>query len=533
VWTRSGSGDPSRTAPGTAVGHRGVGGPGISPQWTKSRLSRIISESLVTAPLVFVSSHAHRRPVSVCPRCRSLALTVLLAAGAVGLFGACSSSSDKAPSDPSRQAIDGVGEPAWVEDAVVYEVFIPDASKEGTFRGLIDRLGEIEEMGVTTLWLMPIHPIGEKRRKDEIGPLGSPYSIRDYYGVNPNYGTKEDFRALVDSVHARDMHLILDLVANHTAWDHPWLTQNPEIYTSGPMNGFTVPVMDGDTTDWTDVVDLDYEHPQTRQSMIDIMQYWVREFDVDGYRCDVAGAVPRDFWNAAIDSVEKIKPVLMLAEDADPAMHDVGFDYTYAWPYYAQLKEVWAEDRPVSSLTNQVATTRTNLPPAAERLRFTTNHDESMWDATPPELFGGIEGSKAAFVLSSTLPGVPLLYNGQELGVKDTVSFFARTKYEWSESRPIRSFYRTFITLYRNHPALQGGELTVHTPDATDVLVYSRTEDGREILIAVNVRGSEKTVGLPDAYRDAALVDAVNGGRVQGDSLVLGAYDYRLLDVDA
>jgi glycosidase len=452
---------------------------------------------------------------------------------ALGLAAGCQSSPDSsdAPST-STTAIDGVGEPAWVQDAVVYEVFVPDASEEGTFRGLIDRLDEIERMGVTTLWLMPIHPIGEERRKDDIGRLGSPYSIRDYYGVNPDYGTKADFRALVDSVHARDMHLILDLVANHTAWDHPWLEEHPDMYSDGPIDGFTVPVMNGDTTNWTDVVDLNFDTPRTRQEMIDVMQYWVREFDVDGYRADVAGAVPSDFWAAAIDSVEKIKPVLMLAEDAQPEMHEVGFDYTYAWPYYDKLKRVWAGGEPVGELATQVDTTLDNLPGAAERLRFTTNHDETMWDATPPELFGGREGSKAAFVLSMTLPGTPLVYNGQELGVADTVSFFARTPYDWGRDAAITDFYERSLTLFRDSPALQHGTLEVLTPEAEDVLVYRRATDDREMVVAVNVRESANTVAVPSAYSDASLVNVLSGASVETDSLALGAYGYRLLRVE-
>jgi len=452
------------------------------------------------------------------------AFTVLFALG----FASCTSSPDQSEST----AIDGVGEPAWVQDATVYEVFVPDASKEGTFRGLIGRLDEIQQMGINTLWLMPIHPIGVKRRKDDIGALGSPYSIRDYYAVNPSYGTKEDFQALVDSVHARDMHIIIDLVANHTAWDHPWLEEHPDMYTDGPINGFTVPVLNGDTTDWTDVVDLNFDNPRTRQEMIDIMQYWVREFNIDGYRADVAGAVPLDFWENAIDSVETHKEVLMLAEDAQPEMHEVGFDYTYAWPYYDRLKQVWAEKRPVSTLATQVDSTLANLPRAAERLRFTTNHDETMWDATPPELFGGLEGSKAAFVLTTSLPGVPLVYNGQELGVADTVSFFSRTPYDWGEQPEILGFYRDYLNLYRNSPALQEGSFEVHTPDAEDVLVYERATDEETMLAAVNVRDTSQSVPVPEAHADASLTNALTGETMEGETMSLGAYGYRLLRVE-
>jgi glycosidase len=445
------------------------------------------------------------------------------------MVAGCASSTE--PPGAGR-AIDGVGEPAWVQDAVVYEVFVPDASEEGTFRGLIDRLDEIEKMGVTTLWLMPIHPIGEERRKEGFGGLGSPYSIKDYYAVNPGYGTKEDFQALVDSIHARDMHVILDLVANHTAWDHPWLEENPDMYTPGPIDGFTYPVLNGDTTDWTDVVDLNYDNSQTRQSMIDIMQYWVREFDVDGYRCDVAGAVSMDFWNAAIDSVETIKPVLMLAEDAQPEMHEVGFDYTYAWPYYSKLKQVWDEEAPAESLTAQVDTTLNELPKAAQRLRFTTNHDESMWDATPPELFGGAKGAKAAFVLTTTMPGVPLVYNGQELSVSDTVSFFARTPYNWGQNAEVTDFYRKYLTLYRNSPVLHEGTLEVHHAGRS-ALLYSRKTEDAEMMMAVNARKDTVNVGIPSTYDDASLVNALTGTALSPDTLDLGAYGYRLYRVES
>jgi glycosidase len=461
---------------------------------------------------------------------RSFCAAALALVVAFGLVVGC----DSAPDDPSPASsdIDGVGEPAWVQDATIYEVFVPDASAEGTFQGLIDRLDEIEELGVNTLWLMPIHPIGEERRKSNIGALGSPYSIQDYRAVNSDYGTKDDFRALVDSVHARDMHIIIDLVANHTAWDHPWLEEHPDMYTDGPIDGFTVPVLDGDTTDWTDVVDLDYDNPRTRQEMIDIMQYWVREFNIDGYRADVAMAVPSDFWEAAIDSVEAVKPVMMLAEAGEPEMHEVGFDLTYAWPFYDRLKRVWSEGRPVGTLASQVDSTLDALPGAGKRMRFTTNHDETMWDAPPPELFDGIEGSKAAFVLASTMPGAPLVYNGQELGVEDAVSFFARTPYDWSQRSSLRDFYRTHLSFYRDSPALQDGRLEVLTPDAEDVLVYTRSAADEELLLAVNVRDEAATVDVPAEYADATLVHATSGETFTGETMELGPYGYRLFSVE-
>ncbi len=439
---------------------------------------------------------------------------------------------DPAAESPSTaSAPEGVGEPAWVNDAVMYEVFIPDFSEEGTFHGAIDRLDELEAMGVTILWLMPIHPVGEKRAKTDIGALGSPYAVRDYRGVNPDYGGEEQFRAFVDSVHARGMHVIIDWVANHTAWDHPWIEAHPEYYTEGPVDGrFTYPLLDGDTTDWTDVVDLNFENEEMRGKMIDAMQYWVEEYDIDGFRCDVAHQVPLDFWEAAIDSVEAVKPVLMLAEAAEPEMHEMGFDLTYAWPFYGTLKRVW-EGAPVRELVTQVDTTLDGLAPRARRLRFTTNHDETAWDETPLELFGGAQGSQAAFVLATTMPGVPLVYNGQELGVEDTVSFFAATPYDWSqaENNPITTFYSDYLSLYRSSTALRHGALEVLTPDAEDALLYTRSTEDETMLVAVNIRDQAASLEVPADYQNESWTDALSGESVTASTLDLGPYGYRLL----
>lgn len=446
---------------------------------------------------------------------------------------------DTEPSGPSSTPLnltadDGVGEPDWVRNVVMYEVFVPDFSEEGTFQGVVKRLDSLKAMGINTLWFMPIHPVGEERAKTDIGPLGSPYAVKDYKAVNPQYGGSEGFRTLVEEAHSRDMKVIIDWVANHTAWDHPWVDDHPEYYTEGPVDGrFTYPLLDGDTTDWTDVVDLNFENREMRAKMIDAMQYWVREYNIDGYRCDVAHQVPLDFWEAAIDSVESIRPVLMLAEAAEPEMHAVGFDQTYAWPGYGALKHVWENDAPVSELMVQTDTTLEDLPGPSKRLRFTTNHDETAWDASPLDIFGGKEGSKAAFVLASSLPGAPLVYNGQELAVDDTVSFFEATPYDWStpRSETLVSFYTAYLTAYNDSEALRHGDFEVLTPEAEDAVLFSRSTPEEEILVAVNVRDSEATVDLPSGYHGRTMVDVMTGETVEGESIDLGAYDYHVLRV--
>jgi glycosidase len=321
-------------------------------------------------------------------------------------------------------------------------------------------------------------------------------------------------------------------VANHTAWDHPWVDEYPEYYTEGPVDGrFTYPLLNGDTTDWTDVVDLNFDNQEMRGKMIEAMQFWVEEYNIDGFRCDVAHQVPLDFWDAAIDSVEAVRPVLMLAEAAEPEMHTVGFDLTYAWPGYGAIKGVW-EGEPASRFLTQADTTLEDLPGASQRLRFTTNHDETAWDEPPTEVFGNLEGSKAAFVLATSVPGAPLIYNGQELGVEDTVSFFEATPYDWSQESEVRDFYTDYLRFYSTSDIMKRGAFEVLTPDAEDAVLISRATDDGELLIVVNVRDAEAALSLPDSYADATLTDVLTGESVAGPDLTLTPYAYHVLRVE-
>ena len=420
-----------------------------------------------------------------------------------------------------------------IEDATIYEMFIPDFSEEGTFQGAIDRFDHLEALGINTIWLMPIHPIGEERSK---GELGSPYSIRDFRAVNPNYGTEEDFQAFVDAANDRGMRVIMDLVANHTAWDHAWTDEHPEWYVDGPVDGFSIPVMDGDTTDWTDVVQLDYDQPELREEMIDMMQYWVEEFGVDGYRADVAALVPYDFWSDGIDSLEAVQdPVFMLAEADEPEMHEVGFDLTYAWPSYSQLVATWTEGAPVSEYTQMVETVQEELPDGALRMRFTTNHDETAWDAPPPVLFDGHSGSEAAFVLANAMPGVPLIYNGQELGVDEPIPFFEATPYDWDADATMMDFYTSFMSLYTQSTALRHGDMDVLTPDAEDAVLIRRTTEHDDLIIAVNVRDREVEIAIPEGAQPHTWTEVFPGfGATEFNApdapatLQLDAYEYRM-----
>ncbi len=420
-----------------------------------------------------------------------------------------------------------VNESDWVARTALYEVFVRDFSDEGTLQGLRDGLERIETVGAEVVWLMPIHPIGEVERK---GPLGSPYSVTDYRAIHPDFGDAEDFRALVRAVHDRGMKLILDWVPNHTAWDHGWVTQNPDWYARDESGAMTVPRDEsGDLTDWTDVVELDYGNPDLRRAMIDAMRYWLEEFDVDGFRVDVAGMVPDDFWREAIPELRAAGADLLLAEWGDPRMHDLGFDLTYPWGSYHRLKEAWEGGAASAFITEELDELAT-LPEGGLRMRFTTNHDETAWDAPPVTLFGGAAGARAAFVAMALLPGPPLIYNGQEVESPQELGLFVREPIEWDQpaADEARAFYRRVIDLSRTHDALALGELqAVHTDAPDDIIAYRR---GENVIVLVNARARPVTVTVHDAELDGAR-DLLNGGTRAAGPVEMAAHGAVVLEL--
>ena len=416
--------------------------------------------------------------------------------------------------------------PAWILDAVIYEVFVPDFSSEGTFAGVEARLDSLHALGVTTLWLMPIHPIGVEGRKGDA--LGSPYAIRDYYAVNPDYGTMEDFQSLVAATHDRGMKLILDLVANHTAPDNAWTTEHPDWYVLGDDGKPQTPRgNDGVPTDWTDTVELDYDNPEVVEEMTNVLRFWALEQNVDGFRCDVASMVPVAFWEHAIASLRADKGVLMLAEGDDMELHRAGFDLTYAWPEYAALKEVWAGE-PAARYADRVASIIAELPPGAARLRFTTNHDETAWDAPPPALFGGQAGAQAAFLLAAALPGAPLVYNGQEVGIDQTVPFFSATPIDWTANPDVQAWYRHFFEIYTASDALRRGDYRLITA-TEDAIAFERTSGDDRLIVLVNVRATPTTISLESVQgRDLLTGDTID----LGDATQLAPYAAHVVTVD-
>jgi glycosidase len=416
---------------------------------------------------------------------------------------------------------------SWVARSALYEVFVRDFSPSGDFQGVIAGLDRISAAGADVVWLMPIYPVGVLNRKE---PLGSPYSVRDYRAVNPAFGTATDFRALVQAVHAQGMKLILDWVPNHTAWDHAWIVEHPDYYVHNERGEISVPRdAQGKLTDWTDVAQLDYRNPQLRQEMISAMCYWLEEYGIDGFRVDVAGFVPDDFWREAVPALRAAVPrtILLLAEWGDLKMHRLGFDLTYAWDSYSRLKAVWRGAPADTFVRSELADMRA-MPPGGMRLRFTTNHDETAWDQPPVTLFGGAAGARAAYVAMALLPGRPLLYDGQEVESPQQLGLFVRDPIIWDQPQAAvaRAFYRRVLQLARTDPAFVSGAFReVETSTPGEVIAYLRGD----AVVLVNTKPYGVRVALTGLDVDRAL-DLLSDRIQYGDWVSLPAYGAVVLE---
>ena len=369
--------------------------------------------------------------------------------------------------------------PDWLRAATVYEIFPRDFSVAGNLNSVTARLDELHHLGVNVLWLMPIHPIGEKFRK---GEFGSPYSIKDYYAVDPNYGTLNDFKKLVAGAHQRGMKVIMDLVANHTAWDSV-LMAHPDFYKRNAQGQIIPPV-----PEWTDVAGLNYTSPALRKYMITMMEYWIKEADVDGFRCDVAYMVPTDFWEQAREELTRVKPdIVMLAEANKPELLVKAFDLDYDWPLLHALDRVLINDSPASDLQRAWEDSQLRFPKGALHMRVSDDHDEARAVARY-----GLEGALAASALMFTLDGVPLIYNGMEVGdatesgdpaLFDKLNIFWRPK----ERPPLRSIYHDLIQLRVQYAALRSSRVDwLPNSDENNLVTFLRADDKDELLVVIN-----------------------------------------------
>ena len=389
---------------------------------------------------------------------------------AAGLAGAAEVSQEKA-----RLA------PQWVREGVVYEIFPRDFSSEGNFNGIAARLDELKDLGVNILWLMPIHPIGEKMRK---GTLGSPYAVRDYYAINPDYGTEAELKSLVSKAHQRGLKIIIDIVANHTAWDSVMM-QHPEFYKQDAAGKIIPPV-----TEWTDVAGLNYENPKLREYILAMLKHWIDPagFDLDGFRCDVAFMVPTSFWEEARAELTKLKPeIVLLAEASKPELLLQAFDLDYSWPLHSALNKVLLDGAPASELKNSWEESRRQFPQGSLHLRISDNHDEARAVAR-----FSIKGAMAASALMFCLDGVPLLYNGMEAGdatESGDPALFEKLRVFWhpKDRPPLRQIYKDLIRLRRQYGAFRSDRVTwLHNSDEANLLAFLRPDARDEFVIVIN-----------------------------------------------
>ncbi|MBE0663137.1 MAG: alpha-amylase [Bacteroidales bacterium] len=400
---------------------------------------------------------------------------ILVAFSLLTVFIACAPGTKSEPEAVRSHVIN----PDWSISANIYEVNIRQFTPEGTFNAFREHLPRLKNMGVNILWMMPITPIGELNRK---GSLGSYYSVKDYMAINPEFGTFDDFRQLVDEAHSMGMYVIIDWVANHTAWDNKLVHEKPEWFTRDSLGNMVSPF------DWSDVVQLNYEVPEVWDYMIDALIFWVKEADVDGFRCDVAFMVPTEFWNRARKELDQVKPVFMLAEAEVPEHHEFAFDMSYGWAMHRVMNEVAAGKKNANHLDSMIRVNQEKFPPEAILMQFTSNHDENSWAATEHTRLG--EGLLTFAVLTTTIPGMPLIYNGQEASMNKMLAFFEKDEIDWSEI-PYEDFYRELLALKHNVPALwngiHGGSYTrINTGDDEKLFAFMRQKGKSEVFVILN-----------------------------------------------
>ncbi|MCW5924987.1 MAG: alpha-glucosidase C-terminal domain-containing protein [Saprospiraceae bacterium] len=432
---------------------------------------------------------------------------------------------------PARPA-----EPEWARNAVLYECNIRQFSPSGDFAGVKKQLPRLKELGTDVLWLMPIHPIGKEKRKMNPGDLGSPYSVQDYYAINPDFGTLDDLKSLVSEAHALGLKVILDWVPNHTAWDAVWMKEHPEFYTK--INGaFTTPINEhGQPTGWDDCADLDYSNPDLRKAMIAAMQYWVRTCDIDGYRVDMAGLVPNDFWMEARPALDSVKLLFMLSEWQDePAHFNSCFNANYGWKWKDVTRDIAAGNQNAKSLDTLLNFLDGFYPKDYYQLYFTSNHDENSWSGTDAELYGS--ALDAFNVLMFTWQGTPMLYNGQEDGLARRLKFFEKDPIRWKKYAKT-DFFQKLCTLRHTNQALwsgkNGGNLQKISTDSDEhVYAFTREKNGDRAIVVLNLSKNTRTVNLaPSSDVLGAYLNLFGASTVQVTpkmTLTLKPWEYLVL----
>lgn len=433
-----------------------------------------------------------------------------------------------APDKQRYQPVDyvDISPPEWSKNAVLYQLNTRQFTPEGTFRAAAAQLPRLAEFGVDIIWLMPIHPIGEKNRK---GTLGSPYSVKDYFAVNPEFGTMDDFKALVKAAHDLGLKVMIDWVANHTAWDNPLSVEHPDWYARDYKGEFRPTPW----WDWSDIIDLDYSRPALREYMTRAMKFWVQEADIDGFRCDVAGFVPVDFWNNARAELDAIKPVLMLAEWESRDLHASAFDMTYAWSWRKAMHGIAQGHADVNALFVYYSWNESAFPRKSYRMTYVSNHDTNAWDGTMFEAFG--DALQATAVLSFVGEGFPLIYNGQEAGNEKRLAFFEKDPIAW-RPHPIGDLYRSLIALKHASTALWNGHhgarmIRVPNDRPGQVFSFVRQNEKDKVFAVFNLSAEAQDVAFSESLYHGNYTEYFSRAAAQLDArarVQLEPWSYRV-----
>jgi len=397
----------------------------------------------------------------------------------------------------------------WSRNANIYEVNIRQYTKEGTLNAFRKHLPRLKKMAVNIIWIMPVQPIGHLNRK---GTLGSYYSISDYKTVNLEFGTLDDFKVMVEEAHKLGMYVLLDWVANHTAWDHIWTKDNSDFFQKNDNGDFVIP------WDWTDVIALNYENSAMRKQMIEAMKFWVEESNIDGFRCDMAGMVPVDFWNEARIELEKIKPLFMLAEDEEVvALLDYAFDMNFTWEMHHLMNAIAKGEKHAQDVWWKIGEYKEKYPEDAYRMYFTSNHDENSHSGTAEERMGN--AAPAFTVLTYLLPGMPLTYSGQETATDKRLAFFEKECIDWSQT-PLHNFYKTLNQLKQNNKALwngiDGGQMiNISKGQNENIFAFVREKDGNKVVVILNLSANESHFHLSHESAHGYFTNLFTGENVE------------------
>ncbi|HEY4288311.1 MAG TPA: alpha-amylase family glycosyl hydrolase [Puia sp.] len=399
----------------------------------------------------------------------------------------------------------------WIYSSNIYEVNLRQYTPEGTIAAFCREMPRLRDMGIDVLWFMPITPISKEKR---LGSLGSYYACSDYTDVNPEFGTVEDFSRLVKEAHGLGFKVIIDIVANHTGWDHRWTREHPDFYRRNLDGQFF------DPNGWEDVIDLNYDNPELRKAMTDVMRFWIEHSDVDGFRCDMAMLVPLEFWREARVALDPMKPLFWLAECEDIAYHEV-FDATYTWKLLHKMEAIWRKEAPLDGLDEVLSYYDSQFPKDALRVFFTTNHDENSHSGSEYERLG--DAAKAFCVLCCTWSGLPLIYSGQEMPNRKRLKFFDKDPIEWTGRYELFGFFQTLLTLRKRNPAMRAGDPAVragdpavslhrlHTKQDDRCFAFARKAGDNEVVVVLNFSSEWLTVANSEMLLKGAFQELFTG----------------------